>query len=330
MAKKKILITGATGFIGERLTQRLLQEGNEVRALCRSPKKARALLPQETCIIEGDLDKVEALEKAMDGCEEVYHLAAYAKVWDKDPQAFYRVNVEGAERVAKAALTCGVRRLVFTSTAGVLGPSPDGKAVDESQTPVVLSTEYERTKAEAERVMQRYVEQGLDVVIVNPTRVFGPGQLNESNAVTKLIALYRKGKFRFYPGSGHQFGNYVYVEDVVRGHLLAMEKGRKGERYILGGHNVSYRELFDKVAEVLGKRYVMIPLPLPLMMTVARFEQWKADTWGRPPLITPPFVRKYHYDWRVSIEKAQKELGYEITPLETAIAETLRWLEAAV
>lgn len=323
------MITGATGFIGERLTRHLLQQGNEVRALCRSPKRAQALLPGEVSIVEGDLDSDEALRKAMDGCEEVYHLAAYAKVWDKDPHAFYRVNVEGAERVVKTALECGVRRLVFTSTAGVLGPSPDGKAVDESQTPVVLSTEYERTKAEAERVVRRYLDKGLDIVIVNPTRVFGPGQLNDSNAVTKLIALYQKGKFRFYPGSGHQSGNYVYVEDVVRGHLLAMEKGRSGERYILGGHNVSYREFFDKVAEVLGKRYRMFPLPLSLMMGVARFEQWKADTWGRPPLITPPFVRKYHYDWRVSIEKARRELGYEVTPLETAIAETLRWLRQA-
>lgn len=329
---ERIFLTGSTGFVGGRLAERLLQEPrHELVLLCRDMKRARTQLPyyQHVHWIEGDLGNEQALRQAIEGCTQVYHLAAYAKMWDKDPQAFYRVNVEGAERVFRIAQQAGVQRVVFTSTAGVLGPSLDGSIVDEYSIPALpLSTEYERTKAEAERRIQKYLDKGLDIVIVNPTRVFGPGQLNESNAVTKLIELYLRGRFRFYPGSGHQTGNYAFIDDVVNGHILAMQHGKSGHRYVLGGHNVSYRQFFEIVATVSGQSRRMLPVPLTLMMTLARFEQWKADTFGRAPLITPPFVRKYNHDWLVSTKKAEQEINYKITPLEVAIRRTVEWLKA--
>ncbi|KOY85543.1 hypothetical protein AD998_04670 [bacterium 336/3] len=324
----KIFITGATGFVGEQLAKKLVKQGNEVHLLARSVSKAKKMFPDEQFkIFEGDLLEPTKIQKAIENCSEVYHLAAYAKVWDKDPQAFYKMNVEGTLHILEKALEAGIERVVLTSTAGVLGPAVNGIVTENTPQTVPHSTEYERTKAISEQESLKYLDKGLEIVTLNPTRIYGGGQRSESNAVTKLLERYHQGKWRIMPGDGKRIGNYVFVEDVVQGHILAMQKGRNGERYILGGDNVSYQELFDMFGEITGKHLRLFNLPIGVMMTFARLQLFIANTFGKAPLITPNFVKKYLYDWKVSSEKAQKELGYQITPLKQGLSKTLEWLK---
>ncbi len=324
----KIMVTGSAGFVGIPLCQQLAENGHEVNALVRSSSLDHPLRRPGINIIEGDLLEPESLEKAVDGCGQIYHLAAFTGVWSPDPTIYHKVNVDGTKAVLDAAVRAGVKRVVITSTAGVIGPSPGkGTQVNEETNPIPeLTTDYERTKLESEKLAFRYLEQGLDVIIVNPSRVFGKGWLRDSNSVTRLIKLYDEGKWRFVPGDGDRVGNYVYVDDVVNGHLLAMDHGKPGERYILGGANLSYNELFGLLREVTGKDYRMVHLPVSSMMAFARAEVFMAKQLGKKPFIVPDLVKKYTKDWILSSSKAETELGYTITPVKTALEETLNWI----
>jgi nucleoside-diphosphate-sugar epimerase len=221
-----------------------------------------------------------------------------------------------------------IEKVVITSTAGVLGPSLNGEMVDENaQSAVPYSTEYERTKALAEEEAKKYLDK-LAIVTLNPTRIYGAGQRSQSNAVTMLLEKYWQGKWRIMPGDGTRIGNYVYIDDVVAGHIAAMQYGHSGKRYILGGENVSYQELFDLFAEVTGKKLTLFKMPISVMMTFAQMQMLKTKLTGKPPLITPNFVKKYLYDWRVSTEKSQKELGLSITPLRIGLEKTFEYLKS--
>ena len=325
----RVFVTGATGFVGAALVRELAARGVHVSALMRSSAKANELSGSPIRLVQGDMLDLHALEQGMEGCDAVFHLAAMAGVWSKDPGAFDRVNVEGTRNVLDAALNSGVRRIVLTSTGGVMGPSPGrGIAVNETTNlKPVLASAYERSKVAAENLALSYQQKGMDVVVVNPTRIYGPGPLNESNSVAKLADQFRRGTWRIIPGNGESIGNYVYLDDVVQGHILAMEKGISGERYILGGENASYNQLFDLLRELTGKRQALIPLPLPVMMLFAGWESGMAQLFGKKPLIVPEFVRKLSQDWPMSSEKAQTTLGYQITPLRQGMSRTLGWLE---
>jgi farnesol dehydrogenase len=263
----------------------------------------------------------------MVGCDTVFHLAAFAKPWSKDPEDFHRINVKGASNVFEAALASGIKKVVFTSTAGTTSPSPGTEPVDESfQRTIPYFNEYESTKAEAEEVAGEYCRKGLPVVIVNPARVYGPGPLNASNSLTKMIDSYRKGSWRIIPGDGQKTGNYVFIDDVVNGHLLAAEKGIAGEKYILGGENLTFNELFGILASVTGRKRIMVHMPLPLMMLISRIMVWQHGITGIAPAITPGFVRKYMVHWSLRSDKAIRELGYRTTSFETGAKMTLEWL----
>ena len=320
-------LTGATGFIGSRLAETLLEQGEQVHALVRSPKKAQKLEAKGVRLFVGDLEDEQQMARAMEGCRRAYHLAAYAQAWAPDELKFDRINYEGGLRVMEKALQAGIEKLVLTSTGGVIGAS-QGRPADESQSghPRHM-TAYERSKAKLEKAVPEFLERGLPVVIVNPARVFGPGALGDSNGEVRVMQAYLKGSFRFLPGDGRSKGSYCFVEDVVQGHLGAMQHGRPGERYILGGDNASYREFFDTIGELAGKKRRMFPMPIPLIMLFARLQIWMANNFGRYPLITPELVRKYAQDWSFSSEKAKQELGYEPRSLEESIRLTLEWLE---
>jgi len=321
----KIFITGGTGFIGRKLALKLAEKGNEVVALIRSKSKAEALQHKNISFIEGDLFNLEALAEGMKSCEEVYHLAAFASVWAKG-DTFEQVNIIGTLNILDIAKKAGVEKIVVTSTAGVIGPAIDGPVNEETPRQVAFFTDYESTKYESELKIKEYVANGQHVVIVNPTRVYGPGPLNVSNSVTKLIKQYIEGKWKFIPGDGHSTGNYVFVDDIINGHILAMEKGRAGERYLLGGEDATYYELFDTIAEIGGKKYKLYNMPLGVMLAFARIQLFLANTFGRTPMITPGWVNKYLYKWKVSSAKAQDELGYVPTSLKAGIEQTIDWL----
>ncbi len=323
----KFFITGATGYIGQRLAITLAEAGHTVAALVRSPEKAKDISHPNITLVAGTLEDTEALEKGTTGCYGVFHLAAFARVWAPDPFTYDRVNVEGTENVLKAAIKSNVKRVVFTSTAGVFGPSGAGPVNEKTEREEPFFNEYEETKRTAELLCQEYVRKGLlEVMIVNPSRVYGPGLGSESNAVTRMIRMYIHGSWRWIPGDGTGIGNYVHVDDVVQGHLLACEKGQPGEIYLLGGENATYTDFFMMLQRISGIRKRFIHLPINVMLLASSLMVAWSKLSRKPPLITPKWVRKYLYNWEVSSDKAVNELGYSITPLEEGIAQTIEWL----
>ena len=324
----KIFITGATGYIGTNLALHLANSGHTVRALYRSKSKAISLKHNNIKLFEGNISDTKSLERAMQSCDGVFHVAAFAQVWAKDPKIFFDINVDGASNVLNIAAQSGVKKIVVTSTAGVFGPSINEAVTEESKRTIDFFTEYERSKSVAEEKILDLVSKGQNIVIVNPTRVYGPGLLSVSNAVTRMIKLYIEGKFHIIPGNGKSIGNYVFIDDVVDGHILAMNKGKPGEKYILGGTNASYKEFFDTLINVSQKKYFLFKLPLSFMTATSNLMMLMSKLFGKPPLITPSWVKRLMYDWEISSKKAENALGYKITPLAEGMKKTINWIEA--
>ncbi len=322
----QVLVTGSTGFLGKCLVTRLAEEGQKVHALYRTESKIKSWRHENISFFKGNLGDPGSIDAAMNNCSHVYHLAAFASVWSRDPDIFYRENVEGTVNVMESALKHGVKRMVFTSTAGVLGPSHEKQNTEEKQFNGKHFTHYDRSKQMAEARVREYLEKGLDVVIVNPSRIFGPGSLSESNAVTSMISSYIRGRWRIIPGKGMNVGNFVYVDDAVDCHILAMQKGRSGERYLVGGDNLSFNDFFKTLAEVSGKSHRLFRIPTVVMMLTANLMMGVANLTGRPPAITPSFVLRYTHDWALSSDKAINELGYQPVSFEEGLKKTIEWI----
>ena len=329
MAKANtVFVTGSTGFIGTKLVNELVKRGNTVHALTRGTSNKDGLSHERIKLVTGDIHDRISLQKGMEGCKQVYHLAAYAKNWSRDTSVFYKQNVEGMRNVFEVAKAAGVKRVVFTSTVVAFGPTPAGVTGNEDMPRMTRRyyTEYEETKTIAEKEALQYAASGFPVVIVNPTRVYGPGKLTEGNSVSLMIDMYDRGKVPVLLNGGNDVGNYVLVDDLVRGHILAMEKGRIGERYILGGENASLKQIFEMVDEVSGKKHFQVNLPPRIAYLYSGFEKKKAEWLGIYPQITPGWVETFLQDWVYSTAKAERELGYTIVPLKEGIRMTYEWL----
>ncbi|WP_411274886.1 NAD-dependent epimerase/dehydratase family protein [Daejeonella sp.] len=326
---KRIFITGATGYLGQILALNLAEKGNIIHALVRDVPKAEKLLKHPNIkLFHGSILDIQSIREALNTCEEAYHLAALASVWNRDSTMFNRLNVDGLQNVLECCISLDVKKVLFTSTAGVVGHSLDGKPVAETTNRLPeLATMYEASKLKAENVAEQFVGRGLQVIIVNPSRVYGPGLLTESNGFTRLIKMYVNGKWNIKPGSGESIGNYVYIDDVIAGFLKAMKYAKPGERYLLGGENASYNEFFRMIDELSGESRKLYSVPLPILLLLSYLQLGIANTIGKHPLITPPFVRKYSKNWLVSSEKARSELEYSITPLKVGLQKTLSWLK---
>jgi nucleoside-diphosphate-sugar epimerase len=324
----KVFVTGGTGFIGTKLVNELVRRGHTVHVLRRPISNIQGLEHEGIRLFVGDLWDCDSIRKGMEGCQQVYHLAAYAKNWAKDPTVFYRSNVDGFCNVGELARMLGVERMVFVSTILTCGPSAPGMVGDEGRYCTVdeCCTDYQTSKMIAEKQAGDYAAQGFPVVIVNPTRVYGPGKLTEGNSVSRMIDLYDRGRFPLLLNQGVNIGNYAFVDDVVQGFILAMERGKIGERYILGGENVSPKQLFRLIDEIGGKRHVQINVPPWAALLYSRWEEKKARWVNNYPLITAGWVKTFLQDGSFSSTKAEKELGYKITPLREGIRITVEWL----
>lgn len=324
-----VFVTGATGFIGTKLVNELVRRGHTVHALTRRTSNTDGLTHERIKLFTGDLSDRSSLLKGMQGCSHVFHLAAYAKNWAPDASFYYQQNVDGTKTVFEAAKEVGARRIVFTSTIVTFGPTRKGEVGNEEMSRITRGfyTEYEASKTAAEQEALHLAERGLPVVLVNPTRVYGPGKSTEGNSVSLMIDLYDRGRVPVLLNRGENVGNYVFVDDLVQGYFLAMQRGRIGERYILGGENVSLKRLFEIVDEVSGKRHFQINLPPKLALLYSRLEQKKAEWFGLYPQITPGWVETFLHDWAYSCAKAERELGYTITPLKVGIRITYEWLQ---
>lgn len=322
-----ILITGSTGYIGSLLTLKLADQGEDIRILVRKDPELAAFNRPNIKIFKGDITDAGSLETAMQGVDKVYHMAAYARLWAKDPDTFQKINVEGTRNVMEAAWNAGVRKLVYTSTAGVIGPSSDKPMAEHDARIVGFFNAYEETKTQAEQVTMGYVNRGLDVSIVNPARVYGPGLDTGSNPVTKIVELYMKRKWHVIPGNGEDVGSYCYIDDVVDGHINAMLKGGKGERYIFGGVNASFNELISLIRKHSGVKKKLYNLPFPVMSFVSHaMKTWSVIS-GTPPMITPDWVKRYDYHWKLDSSKAVREINYNIRTLDAGIQQTVAWIK---
>jgi len=321
------LVTGATGFIGDKLVRSLAREGHQVRALSRRPLPPSGFPPHVT-VVHGNLEDPASLATAMQDCDGIFHLAGYAKNWARHRQVFRDINVGGLANVLHAARETGVPRVVWTSTVMTFGPTPPGQVCDETydRADRPSYTDYERSKIEAEVLAREHVDAGQDIVICNPTRVFGPGLLTEGNSLTRLIDDYDQGKTPVVLNRGRNVGNFVLVDDVVLGHQLAMQHGQSGERYILGGENMTMAAFFDLVDEFSGKEHFRLPGRPTGAFIFAYIQLWKALLLGGYPLITTPWIRTFLSEWAYSSGKAERELGYRPTPLREAIDLTYNWL----
>lgn len=324
----KIAVTGAAGFIGGQLVQRLASDGHQVRALVRSASQINQSAVNIEYIL-GDLLDEASLLRLVEGCEVVFHMAAYARMWSKDELNFYRINVIGTEKLVQAAKYKSVRKFILTSTAGRFGPSESGPVTEETKRTYSYMNPYEVTKEMAEQIALEARSDSFEVVVLNPSRVYGPGNLSVSNGVTRMVKLYLKGRFRLIPGNGTYRGNYAFIDDVVEGHLLAMNKGKSGEIYLLGGVNSSLNDFFCQLAEVSCCRRRLLRLPFPIAYWLAAFFDFRTKLTGKEPFITRSWLKRFTINWEVSSAKAVEQLGYRITSLDTGLKKTITALQEA-
>lgn len=326
----KVLVTGARGYVGSALIEKLIETGISVKALVRPGSVLKEKLKNHPLVetVYGDVTNVESLQKCCKDIDGVYHLAAFAKPWAKNKDTFYNINVIGTTNLLDACLKHNVKRIVLTASAGIFGPQIDQHFINEDvKHSMPHFTDYEATKYESVKQALIYIKKGLEIIIVSPTRIYGPGELSVSNVGTRLIRKYVEEGFKLMPGDGSKLGNYVYIDDVVDGQIAAFEKGRIGENYILGGENLSYIDYFNTIGDAAGKRNKMKGVPLWLMMLGAKTMLFLANAFGIEPTITPPFIRKYMHDWATDISKAEKELGYRVTSFSDGVKKTLNWLQ---
>jgi dihydroflavonol-4-reductase len=322
----KALVTGATGFIGGAVARALVRAGVEVRVLARSLSNARNLSGLSVERVEGDLLNPASLQAALAGCQQLYHVAAYYALWAKDPSIFYDVNVTGTRNVLTAARRAGIQRTVYCSTIGAIGFPADG-GLGTEDTPVSLAQmagHYKRSKYLAEQEALKFAGEGLPMVIVNPSAPVGAGDLKPT-PTGQVIVDFMKGRMPAYIETGM---NIVDVDDVAAGHLLAMERGRQGERYILGCKNLMLKEVFDILSRLTGVKAPSLRLPRSAVLPLAYANQWIAQVTGRPPRIPLEGVKMAKYRMHYDCSKAIRELGIPQTPPETALEKAVHWFRS--
>ena len=323
-----VFITGATSTIGNHLVNLLTLEGITVHLLVRDIKKAAYFNQDNIKLFQGDIDSEEALIQAMSGCTHVFHLAALTSVWQKNPSRYYEVNVGCTLNVLRVAKDLGIKRVVITSSAGGYGPSISSIVTEKKAREIGFFNDYECSKVICELKAKEFaMAEALDVVIVSPSRVYGPTLNAEVSSITLLFDQYINHSWRLIPGDGKEVGNYAYIEDVARGHLLAMHHGKRGESYILGGHNITYNTFFNLMAELSSIQRKMIHAPFLLQNLYAYIELFKARFVSGVAKITPQWLAKGKYHWEVDCSKAINDLGYQITPLNEAFNRTITFLK---
>ena len=333
----RVLITGGTGFLGQRVTADLLQRGHEVVRLARPGRSAAA--PPGLVTAAGDVTDRESIARALAAgarlpsagtgppIEGVVHLAALVKMWSRRREDFDDVNVRGLENTLDAARAAGVGRVVHGSSFMALGPSLDRPRREDDPHPgTPFHNDYERTKHAADAVARRRAASGEPIVCVYPGVVYGPGELTSGGLATRQVLLFMQGKLPGILGPGDRSICYAYIDDVARGVSLALEKGVPGRRYILGGENATLLELLASLARVTGRPAPRRHIPYFAAWLAGRAQWERARLTGREPELTHQVVGIYRHSWALDCERARRELGYTVTPLEAGLRRTVGWL----
>jgi dihydroflavonol-4-reductase len=319
------LVTGASGFVGSAVARALLARGLQVRVLMRPTADRRNIADLDCEPMPGDMRDEASMTAAMAGARYVFHVAADYRLWAPDPREIERNNLLGAQATMNAALTCGVERVVYTSSVAAL--KPGSTAVDESSrhTPQSVIGAYKRSKLVAEREVERLVrEKNLPAVIVAPSTPIGPRDIKPT-PTGRIIVEAATGKMPAFVDTGL---NLVHVDDVAQGHLLALDKGRIGENYILGGEDVSLETMLADIAGMAGRRAPKIKLPRAPLFPLAWGAEALARLTGKEPMLTADALRMSRYRMFFSSEKARRELGYRARPYTRGLEDALAWFGA--
>ncbi|MBE0531889.1 MAG: NAD-dependent epimerase/dehydratase family protein [Rhodospirillales bacterium] len=321
----KALVTGATGFVGSAVARALLGAGHTVRVLVRPTSDRRNLDGLAVDAVVGDLTDGASLRSACAGCDALFHVAADYRLWTRDPQAMMAANVDGTRNILRAAMDAGVSRVVYTSSVATLGIRPGGQSADE-RTPATLADmigPYKRSKFLAEEtVLGMIATEGAPVVIVNPSAPIGPYDIKPT-PTGRMIVEAATGRMPAYVDTGL---NVVHVDDVAAGHLAAFERGVTGERYILGGENLTLRQILVAIAAMTGGRAPLFRVPHSLILPVAFVaETWTRWTGGEEPFATVDGVRMARKKMFFTSDKAVRHLGYAPRPAVKALSDAIRW-----
>jgi nucleoside-diphosphate-sugar epimerase len=326
----KIFITGGTGYLGHSLALKLAEEGNLIHLLLRNPGSAVAPCHPHITTFRGDINDRDQVALAMAGCGQVYHTAAAVALWMKDPDEMFSTNVGGTANILEAARNEGASRLVYTSTCGVIGPCIREPMTENDPRVSGFSIDYELSKKMAEDLVFQYARDGLDAVVVSPPKIYGPGRVSQKHNANAVIDRFLKSRIAFIPSPGSYRTCFAFIDDVVNGHLMAMNKGKAGEKYILGGVNISYHAFFDLIRKISGNKGVIIQLPQNSVRGWAILQKMNYFLGGRAPLFTGKAVSRFYSNYCFSSAKAVRELGYHITPVEEALEKTIHFLNQSV
>jgi dihydroflavonol-4-reductase len=322
----KAFVTGATGFVGSHVARALAAQGADLRLLVRATSRTDNIadLPAEVTV--GDLRKPESLKAAMSGCDFVFHVAADYRLWVRNPEEMYQANVEGTRAIIQAAQESGVRRVIYCSSVATMGFKQTGEIVNE-ETPVTLANmvgHYKRSKFMAEQIALEAGRKGANVVVVNPTTPIGEFDIKPT-PTGRIVVDFLKKNFPAYVDTGL---NLADVKEVARGHVLAMEKARPGERYILGGENLTLKQILDKLAEITGLPSPTMKVPHGVAMGFAAFDQFFTGiVLGKEPRATLEAVKMGRKKMFASSAKAERELGYQVLPVEEALRRAVAWFQ---
>jgi dihydroflavonol-4-reductase len=317
----RVLVTGATGFVGAAVARALVHSGTQVRVLVRAGSERRNLKNLAVEIAEGDLTDRASLDRAMADCTAVYHVAADYRLGAREPAQLYRNNVDGTRNIVDAARHAHVERMVYTSSVATIGLPPNGAPGDE-ETPVALADmigHYKRSKYLAEELVRDAARLGFPVVIVNPSTPIGPGDVKPT-PTGQLVLDAACGRTPAYVDTGL---NIVHVDDVAAGHLLAFQRGRTGERYILGGEDMTLRAILEQIALLVGRKPPRIRLPHGALLPIAWVAEAFANATGGSTRITVESVRMSRKRMFFSSAKAMRELGYSFRPQRAAFEDAL-------
>ena len=321
-----VFVTGATGFVGSHVAQVLAEQGADLRLLVRAnsdPKNIQGLKAER---VIGDLRDPASLEKVMAGCDVLFHVAADYRLWIRDPEQMYRANVDGTRAILQAARANRVRRVVYTSSVATMGFTSDSQPADESS-PVSLDSmigHYKRSKFMAEEQALKAGRSGMDVVVVNPTTPVGEQDIKPT-PTGRIIVDFLKKKFPAYVDTGL---NLVDVKECARGHVAALERGRSGERYILGGENLTLKQILDKLAGITGLPSPRVKLPYAVALASGLVDTVVTGMLlRREPRVTLDAVRMGRKKMFVTSAKAERELGWKTVPVEGALRRAVEWFQ---
>src|SRR6266545_1716585 len=317
-------LTGATGFVGSHVARALTDQGADLRLLVRPNSNLKNIQDLKADLVTGDLRDPASLEQGIAGCEAVFHVAADYRLWVRDPHEMYRANVEGTPAILAAARRNVVRRVVYTSSVATMGFTQNGTPADENS-PVSLSNmigPYKRSKFMAEQVAVEAARSGLDVVIVNPSTPVGERDIKPTPS-GRIVVDFLKKKFPAYVDTGL---NLVDVRECARGHVAALEKGKSGERYILGGENLTLKQILDKLGAITGLPSPRVRVPYVLALATGVVDEiFTGRILGKEPRATIDAVRMGRKKMFVSSAKAEQELGWTIVPVDDALGRAAAW-----